>query len=240
MSEATDAAQRPQMHHRQTVRTARYFTLGASLASTRRIWFVLHGYGQLAERFLRHFNGVIPPDTLIVAPEGLSRFYIEMPRADRGHLNRIGAAWMTKEDRDADIHDAGVWLDSVYSGVMEDVRQASGQLPTASVLAFSQAVATAMRWIAGGAVHAERVVFWAGSLATDVDASALRNGLRGAEISYVTGTNDQFFTPKAHERIAGEWEELGLSPRNVSYDGIHELDKTVVAEFLNRGVFNDP
>ncbi|MEP6764907.1 MAG: phospholipase [Gemmatimonadaceae bacterium] len=232
--DALGAEQGPAIHHMSTVRTGRYYTLGATLASVRRVWFVLHGYGQLAERFLRHFEGVIPSDTLIVAPEGLSRFYIEMPRADGGHLNRVGAAWMTKEDRDSDILDTNLWLNSIYARIIDEVHHASGQYPTACVLAFSQAVATTMRWIAGRAVHAERVVFWAGSLATDVDADALQFGLRDTEIFYVTGTNDQFFTPKAHERIAAEWKILELNPILISYEGVHELDKSVVAELLGR------
>ena len=32
---------------------ARYFTAGELNASTKQVWFVLHGYGQLAQFFLR-------------------------------------------------------------------------------------------------------------------------------------------------------------------------------------------
>ncbi|MFY7923741.1 MAG: esterase, partial [Gemmatimonas sp.] len=62
------------IHTRPTVRTARYSVLGTEPAEAQRVWFVLHGYGQLAPRFLRHFAGAVPPDTCVVAPEGLSRF----------------------------------------------------------------------------------------------------------------------------------------------------------------------
>src|SRR5262245_49795552 len=102
MNENANSANAPEEHHLTTTRTARYFTTGAPLAETQAVWFVLHGYGQLAVRFLRHFEGAVPSHTMVVAPEGLSRFYLEMPRADRGHLARTGAAWMTKEDRLAD------------------------------------------------------------------------------------------------------------------------------------------
>ena len=36
-------------------RSARYFTTGRA---EREVWFVLHGYGQLAARFLSHFESI--------------------------------------------------------------------------------------------------------------------------------------------------------------------------------------
>ena len=41
-----------QEHHLSVERTARYYTLG-SLDGPRDVWFVCHGYGQLAARFLK-------------------------------------------------------------------------------------------------------------------------------------------------------------------------------------------
>ncbi|WP_261990367.1 hypothetical protein [Hymenobacter sp. BT188] len=64
--------------HRLTVaRTARYYQLGELTERTRHIWFVCHGYGQLAAYFIRHFAVLTEAnDTVIIAPEGLSRFYL--------------------------------------------------------------------------------------------------------------------------------------------------------------------
>ena len=45
-----------QQHHITVNRTARYFTLGEVNDDLREIWFVLHGYGHLAERFIREFR----------------------------------------------------------------------------------------------------------------------------------------------------------------------------------------
>ncbi|MCA1790257.1 MAG: hypothetical protein LC667_10475, partial [Thioalkalivibrio sp.] len=59
-------------------RTARYRVLGDP-ASAREVWFVLHGYRQMAGRFIRRF-GPLPGagrSRAVVAPEALSRFYIE-------------------------------------------------------------------------------------------------------------------------------------------------------------------
>ena len=35
-------------HHLEVSRTARYWVLGEGTAAPREVWFVLHGYGQLA------------------------------------------------------------------------------------------------------------------------------------------------------------------------------------------------
>ena len=59
--------------------------LGALSAETREIWFVVHGYGQLAEYFIRHFRGLDDGTRYIVAPEGLSRFYVK-------EWTRVGAS----------------------------------------------------------------------------------------------------------------------------------------------------
>lgn len=223
----------PIEHHLTTARTARYFTLGAPLAETKRVWFALHGYAQLAARFLRHFKGIVPAGTLIVAPEALSRFYLELPRADRKHMERVGAAWMTREDREADMADTRAWLDSVYRAVIDDVTRATGNVPEVTVLAFSQSVAITMRWIAGGVVKPRRVIMWAGSLANDVDPDEFRAGLGDAGVVLVAGELDHFLTEKARATILGQWQSLGVHPREIVYeDGIHELEPRVLATLL--------
>ena len=69
-------------------RSARCFARGGEAAAE--AWVVLHGYGQLASRFLRGFESIASRTRLVVAPEGLSRFY---PDAGAG---KVGASWMTK------------------------------------------------------------------------------------------------------------------------------------------------
>ncbi|MCZ8216519.1 MAG: phospholipase, partial [Cyclobacteriaceae bacterium] len=75
---------------------ARYQTLGKLDANTRKVWFVLHGYGQLAEYFLRKFKSLEAQEIFVIAPEGLSRFYMEdVTRRSQGGSQRVGATWMT-------------------------------------------------------------------------------------------------------------------------------------------------
>ena len=230
MSEHENAT--PVEHHLQTLRTGRYFTVGAEWKDAKRVWFVLHGYAQLAARQLRHFVGIVPADTMVVSIEALSRFYLELPRADGGHMARVGAAWMTREDRLGEIDDANGWLDTVYREVMNRIVREGGAEPAANVLAFSQGVATCVRWLARGSAKPARAVFWAGGVATDVDAAALRTQLADTDVVLVAGTRDQFLSDANRMRLQQAWDSLGITVREVSYDGTHELNPSVLAELL--------
>lgn len=218
---------------RETTRSARYAAIGADPESASRIWFALHGYGQLAARFLRPFDGVVPADTCVIAPEGLSRFYLEAPRADGGHMQRIGASWLTREARELEIVDAMSWLDQVHDEVVSAATRATGTAPWVGVLGFSQGVATAMRWIASGHVMPSHVVAWAGGLAHDVDVSALRAKLAHAELTLVSGDEDPFATPDARERILVGARDVHASPREISFAGKHQLDTSVLRTLLS-------
>src|SRR5712691_10353388 len=99
-------------HSIEVRRTARYFTLGPTHGFPRELWIVCHGYGQLANRFLSHFSPLDDGTRLVVAPEGLSRFYVD-PLSERRtqSVPRIGASWMTKEARQSEIDDYIAYLD---------------------------------------------------------------------------------------------------------------------------------
>src|SRR5919204_6031656 len=117
-----------------TLRTARYFILG-SPRRAQELWFVCHGYGQLAARFLERFRVLESEDRCVVAPEGLSRFYLTEDPTER----RVGASWMTREDRLHEIDDYVRYLDALY-------REIAPQHSRVTALGFSQGTATVCRW----------------------------------------------------------------------------------------------
>ncbi|HEU4629600.1 MAG TPA: hypothetical protein VFS08_07625, partial [Gemmatimonadaceae bacterium] len=63
-------------HHLTVARTARYVTVGDA-ERPRRIWLALHGYGQLAAPFAARCRPLADAQAVVVAPEALSRFYVE-------------------------------------------------------------------------------------------------------------------------------------------------------------------
>ena len=55
-------------------RTARLALLGPEGPAVRELWYVMHGYGQLAAPFIESFRAVDDGTRLIMAPEAHSRF----------------------------------------------------------------------------------------------------------------------------------------------------------------------
>lgn len=231
MSESIHATIRTRQ--RTTTRTARYVLVGVEPAQARRVWFALHGYGMLAARFVRPFVGIVPDDTCIIAPEALSRFYLEMPRADGGHMQRIGATWLTRESRETEITDAHRWLDAVHDEIVAESTGGQGRAPAVGVLGFSQGVATAMRWIADGRVAPQQFVAWAGGLAHDADHARFVAKLQHAEMLLVTGDGDQFATEAHRTATLSALDALGVSYRARTFEGTHLLDAPVLQQILH-------
>jgi predicted esterase len=94
---------------------ARYYSSGEITTNTKDVLFILHGYGQLAQYFIRKFAALETKDVVVIAPEGLSRFYLEPIEGAGRKTNRVGATWMTKEDRLVDIENYVNYLDTVFA-----------------------------------------------------------------------------------------------------------------------------
>jgi predicted esterase len=201
-----------QEHRLSVTRSARYFTIGRP---EREVWFVLHGYGQLAARFLRHFEPINDGARVIVAPEGLSRFYLTESPTER----RVGATWMTKEDRLAEIEDYVRYLDAVYEDVLRSLDRARLKV---TALGFSQGAATACRWATMGAARVDRLIVWGGEVPPDVDL------LRSLRLTLVYGSRDEYFTPKVVAGTEVRLREHGIPYELAPFDGGHEIDGGVL------------
>lgn len=213
--------------HLEVARTARYWVIGEDVSSPAEVWFVLHGYKQLARRFLRRFEPLADGTRLLVAPEGLSRFYADESPGRHGPGAVVGATWMTREDREHEIADYVRYLDALADRVFG----ASGGggapslgRPRVTVLGFSQGVATAARWTTLGRTRPHRLVLWGDFLPADLDLAAARAAWRTTEVILARGRADRVFA----DPNAGEEEELrirgaGLDARRVAYDGGHDI-----------------
>jgi predicted esterase len=205
-------------HHLPVVRTARYQQLGEPSATTRQLWLVAHGYGQLAEYFIRHFESVRaldPAGTVIVAPEALSRFYLS------GTSGRVGASWMTTADRLAEIADQAAYLDAVLAHLLQicphDVQ--------VTVLGFSQGTATVSRWLAAlaGRWRPHRLILWAGDFPADIEAVAAHQLLHGLPLVLVSGELDGYVGPGKLQAQAKALGPYGAQITMHSFEGSHTL-----------------
>ena len=211
-----------QEHVLTTARTARYYTLG-SPAAARDIWIVCHGYGQLAARFLERFHPIAGEGRVVVAPEGLSRFYLSEHPAER----RVGASWMTKEDRLHEIADYIRYLDAVYS----QVAMADAKL---TALGFSQGTATVCRWAVLGTRPVDRLIVWGGEVPPDLDLTETRAAerLRTTQLTLVYGTRDEYFTPKIVAATEARLRDRAIPYTQRSFDGGHEIHADTLRALL--------
>lgn len=200
-------------------RTARYHVLGDT-ARAQVLWIVLHGYGHLARFFLNKFEG-LAKDALIVAPEGLNRFYL-----DEQH-QRVGATWMTREDREHEIQDQVAYLDDL----VDELRRTVGELPL-NVLGFSQGVATACRWSLMGRSAIPRMVLWSGSLPPEPGAALLADRWRDLHIDVVLGTQDPYAGEETLQSQCNRLIAAGLSFRTHRFDGGHVLEPVLLGRLL--------
>lgn len=209
--------------HRITVsRRARFHALG-DLDLAREVWIVVHGYGQLAAEFLAPFAPIASNTRAVVAPEALNRYYKERAGEQTHTETPVGATWMTREDREAEIADYVDYLDAVADRVGRDDRRIVA-------LGFSQGVATVTRWVAKGTTQVDRLILWAGSLPRDLDLAAHAPRLPTRPLDVVIGTRDEYASWANVEEQRRAIEGAGLGLRLHSFEGGHRLDrKTLIA-----------
>lgn len=201
-------------------RTARYHMLGIPEAS-RELWVVVHGYGQLARFFLNAFKGM-EDGRCIIAPEGLSRFYL-----DEGH-SRVGATWMTREDRLHEIKDHVGYLDALTVDVARTV------MPGASinVLGFSQGVATVARWADQGATLINRLVLWGGGLPPELEAARIAERWSKVGIDLVHGDKDTLVPNEVFVKNERTLVKAGLRPNIHRFEGAHALEPVLLERLI--------
>ena len=213
----------PHTHHLRVLRTARYYTLGGSDA-TRDVWFVLHGYGQLAGEFIRYFSDLASDDQLVVAPEAMNRFYLVSVEKTPARDRPVGATWMTREDRESEIADYVEYLDALYDEVAARHVQNGARV---HVVGFSQAAATAARWIEHGKSTLHRLILWGGLLPPDTKLAADAEALGGVPLVIVAGTRDQYVTPEILDAEHTRLEMASVPHRVLTFDGGHVVSRSV-------------
>lgn len=217
--------------HVEVPRTARYWHAGARDA--RDVWVAVHGYGQLAEYFVRHFVAFAGGQRLVVAPEGLSRFYVGAGQGGGHGAMRVGATWMTREDREAEIADYVRWLDAALDDATGGFDPARARL---HVLGFSQGTVTACRWLLHrrrrGLAPAARLVLWGGEIPHDLDLARDGDVLRESPLTMVVGDGDEFATPAMLDRQRARLDGARVPYTLVRYPGGHRLERETLGRVL--------
>jgi len=203
-------------------KTAKVNTYGDA-DKARYCWIALHGYGQLVDFFIEKFHVLDESEHFVIAPEGIHRFYL------KGTSGRVGASWMTKEERLDDISDNVEYLNLIAEEFV------SGKsFDKIIVLGFSQGASTAARWIQMGKIKPDMFVQWAGVFPPDLDVS--NDGNRFTEIQhlFVIGNQDQYFTDISDDEVFIQAKNMGISPEIIRFDGNHNIYENGLNEVLGR------
>ena len=176
------------------------------------ILFAIHGYRQLAPFFIQSFQVLADSGIKVIAPEGLHRFYIE------GYSGRVGASWMTKEDRDTDIEDYVGYLNTLYQSLKDEI----GGLPV-HLLGFSQGGPTACRWLAASNIDFKSLWLYATVFPNDFDFVINQDRLEQMNLAMAFGDSDQFANEKTISEKMMWLKSKGLEPRMERFVGGHVI-----------------
>jgi predicted esterase len=201
---------------------ARYYTWGDLTPDSRTIWFAVHGYGQLAKFFIRKFKELDPQKHFVVAPEGLSRFYLQ------GSEGRVGATWMTRENRLVDIRNYITFLTNLFEKISDS--QSSAKI---NILGFSQGAATVCRWITEENITYDRLILWAGIFPPDLQINSARRSLQDKKINLVIGDQDEYLNPARIAEMNSISKKLNVTPEIIHYSGGHNIDAETLKEIAD-------
>ena len=218
-------------HHIEISKTARYFSIG-NQKDPENIWFVFHGYGQLASEFIEKFHLADQNKNLIIAPEGLHRYY------RKGVLGSVGASWMTKEDRLNDIKDYVNFLNQLSSKVLGQLEATPKKM---NVLGFSQGAATACRWITdckpclpAGKVEIENLILWAGIFPPDLNMEQCVSLLNNITIQLVIGDQDEYIDEQKLKEQESFLKKFNLDYELKRYKGNHDIQPKLFINYFDQ------
>lgn len=210
-------------HHKfSATRTAHVYTIGSPGKHIKKVWIVTHGYGQLASRFIHRFEQLDDGETLIIAPEGLSRFYWG------GFTGEVVSSWMTKGNRLDEIADFSNYMQQVYDSFIPQLNKAV----TINLLGFSQGCATQVRWILREFPHFHNLIMWSGSIPEDIPYHEKEGYWNNKQLYFAYGTQDPFLTEKRVKWCQETIKEKELTCQTHTFDGKHEVDKSALKDFV--------
>ncbi len=206
-------------------KTARISIIGNTEVALDDLYIVCHGYGQSSEYFIKKFEGILNPKTLIVAPEGLHRYYLN------GASGRVGASWMTSEERETDINDYINYLDKVYHFMMDKLVFLPKRI---TVIGFSQGGATVARWVAKTKFKVDNLILWAAVFPPDMDWTKDIANLRQKRILLVVGDEDEYLGKEDITKQKDFFKELDLEAEIITFKGKHEIPLNVLTSIAER------
>lgn len=197
-------------------KTARFYASGSMNSDVSELVYVLHGYGMQAPSFIEKFDVLSSPGRLIVAPEGMSRFY------RKGFSGDVVASWMTSDDREMEIEDYVSYLNLLHEHLLN--MHPSKKIMKVTVVGFSQGASTASRWINSRYVKPDRFIIWCGEMAPEVISS-----FPALPVTFISASEDVFISKEKSDGHADQMLNGGVELTRIRFEGGHDIDKQLLA-----------
>lgn len=205
---------------------APYFLSHEPTGKEQEVWIVLHGYGQLAEFFIRKFIPFSSENRLFIAPEGTNHSYLQE------FQGRVGANWMTSYNRKTAIANNHRFLNRM----MDEVLLQFSSSPRIHLLGFSQGAATGTRWASQWSGRLDSLVLWGGGFAHDLVLNLAKEKFASTEVLLVHGVKDELITEESKKRQEELLFELGKPMNLLTFEGGHEINPAMLEKIINQGL----
>lgn len=204
----------------ETKKTARIYFSGDINNQTNEVIIACHGYAQLSQYFIKKFEGITSKNRVVVAPEGLSKFYW------KGMKGRVVASWMTKEDRENEIKDYIYYLNQVYEMI-----KAKNNNSKITAFGFSQGSSTITRWLAqkNYKIDCERIILWSGSFPMDVVNAPV---FKTIPFTYLFGNEDEYYSKERVLELKSTLNNHGINPDFKEFEGGHKIYEEALAKLF--------
>lgn len=201
------------IHYFQTQKTAKVVIEGEVNPKLKTVWLVAHGYGHLASYFINKLKPILNEENLVIVPEGLHRYYLN------GISGRVGASWMTKEEREHDITDYCNYLNEVYEKFIRPL----GEKITVNALGFSQGGATLCRWASSTQYKIDNLIIWGSVIPTDMNWENYLSKINVGNWIYVAGDKDEYLNSEQQQAQLDTLKRNNIQPQTVFYEGGHDI-----------------
>ena len=183
------------------------------------VLYVIHGYAQLASEFIQTFKSLQNSRILVIAPEGISKFY---------NKNRKPvASWMTSHEREDEMRDYVEYLNQLYAYIKQQYK-----CKKQTILGFSQGVSTAFRWFSS--INESKLQLYAcsGSIPPELNAKNFKNEAKRF-VYYYYGQKDSILPYDKAIKQVERIKALKLNYKSYSHDGGHEVPEICISHILN-------
>jgi len=200
--------------------TNSYSTMNNLSRKTDTIWIVCHGFGQLSKHFIRRFDILNRDKNFIIAPEGISKFYLH------NTYDSVGSSWITKENKEVEIKNQKKYFDSLFHSTLSGIDFSKIKI---NLLGFSQGVDVILRLIYYKKIQFNKLILWAGGFPNELDRSSYSFVNNKIQIFIVIGNKDKFYNKR---NIKKYYEKINkifkVKSNQIIFEGNHEVKREII------------